>query len=298
MSILVDTAEETTVSLDDGVLSDKQPQAEEQTLAEQAKAETPAVDQAPDGFQMPEKFKDKSPEEIAKSYVELESFHGRQVNDLSNEVSHYRNLTDRFLSIEEKRQNDLQSAGPQTQEIEIDPAEFLQNPRRVMDEYYESRKAQDTEYKVLENRLNQIEGQLGQASMHQAHPDAQQVFASPEFAQWLQSNPQRAMLAQSAVQSGNTDLATYLLSEYKERQSLSQPSQVVTQDPLAAQQQNEIQAAQEVSTETSSTGNTAGESKPRFSRAKLVNLKINNPDEYERMNDQIVLAYHEGRVDP
>ncbi len=283
MSILVDTVEDQVVDLNQGVESDPKPQEE-----------APAQDQAAEP-ELPEKFQGKSLADVIEMYTNLESEYGRQ----GNQLGEYRTMTDRFLTIEEKRLDDLQKSGaPQPEEIKIDPTEFLSDPTRVMNEYYEQRKSQDTAYQALENRLNQLEGQLGQVQVAQTYEDVDQITADPQFHAWVKASPHRQGIAVNAIQNRDANSLSFLLSEWKERQALlnqGQPAQ--EQDPLQTQQQQEIQAAQQVSTETGSTGNATSSNKPRFSRAKLVQLKINNPDEYERMNDQIVLAYHEGRVD-
>jgi hypothetical protein len=277
MTILVEPSKEVTVDLNQGVESDPV---------------TPVVEPAADiaveaGFVMPDKFKDKTLEQVAQSYVELEKYQG----NLNNQLGDYRTMTDRFLSIEEKRVADLEQAG--VEKYEIDATDLLANPEKVLEEYFEHRKGNDPQYTELQSRLDRIEGQVGNSTLNDRHSDAEAVAGSPEFYAWVQEHPYRQGLAQQAVQNKDVDQLDYLLTEFK-GQNPSQPAD----NDSDAQQQNELQAARSVSTEsTSASGNTSAASSKRFSRRKLVQLKINNPEEYSAMSDEILMAYAQKRVD-
>lgn len=270
MTILVDSTEdEVTVDLN-------------QTAEPQAPAPQNEEPQAPE---VPDKFKGKSAEEIASAYTNLESELGR----LRNELGDYRNMTDRFLSIEEKRVADLEQAGEQT-EFKVDPTELLADPEKVLRDNYQHMKQLDPEYNELKSRLDRIEGHVSQSALQQSHADAVDITNSPEFHSWLGDNPYRAQIAQAAVANQDVAALDYLLTEFKGQSGRS------ASEGSAQQSVSETQQAAAVSMESSSSGNPAGTQK-RFSRRKLVQLKIQNPEEYAAMGQEILSAYAEGRVD-
>ena len=272
MSILIDQ-EDNEVNLNQGVEAD----------AEQAPAEEVAEEA---GFEMPDKLKGKSAEEIAAIYVAEQNY----VGDLRNQLGDYRSMTDRFLSMEEKRVADLEEAGADASTYEIDATELLSNPEKVLEEFYENRRAKDTAYVDLQERLNRIEGQVGTNALNERHSDAETITADPAFQQWVGAHPVRQSIAQSAVQNRDVDQLDYLLTEWKERNPGTAEASPTSRN------QNELRAAKSVVTESNSaSGNSSTSGKP-LSRRKLVQLKMNNPDEYSAMSEEILKAYAEGRV--
>jgi len=267
MGILVDQPVDVQVDLNQESEAENQKPQEEQQNARS----------------IPDKFKDKSAEEIAHAYQNLESELGR----MRNELGDYRSMTDRFLSLEEKRVADLGNA-EQSSRFEIDPTELLSNPEEVLDRYYEHRRGADETYAQMQARLDRLEGQVTTNSIQERHPDAADVANSPQFQSWLQEKSYRTRIAQAAVQNQDVEALDDLLTEFKGgvQQSPSQDSN----------KQNELAAAKAAGTESSSTGTTVNTGK-RFSRRKLVELKMRNPDEYAARSAEILRAYAEKRVD-
>jgi hypothetical protein len=274
MSILVDTVEEELNDLNQGVESTPTPAKEEPIVSTKEL----------DDFTVPDKFKGKTAEEIARSYVELEKYQGQ----LNNQLGDYRSMTDRFLSLEEKRVADLETAEPT--EDEIDPTELLANPGKVLNDYYEKRRENDPAYNQLQERLDRIEGQVGTSVIQQKHQDAVEIANSPEFNEWLGANNFRARIAQDAAANQDVEALDYLLTEYKQDNG-------VTEAPQSTQKESEVKRAKSVVTESTSSGNASVKTDKRFSRRKLVNLKMHNPDEYAARSEEILLAYAQGRVD-
>jgi hypothetical protein len=276
MGILVDTLDDEFASLNPGVESDPKPAGQEPIVSTKELNE----------FTIPEKFKGKTAEEIAQSYVELERHQG----SLNNQLGDYRSMTDRFLSIEEKRVADLETT--EQEEFEIDPTELLANPGKVLDEYYEHRSAQDPNQATLLARLDQLEGQVGQSALANKHDDATKVLSTPEFQAWVGEDSFRGRIAQQAVASKDVEALDYLLTQFKGTSSTAQADTA-----NESGQQSEVSRAQSVATESSSSGNASASSEKRFSRRKLVHLKMTNPDEYSARSDEILLAYAQKRVD-
>ena len=274
MSILVESNEE-TVDLNQGVESSTQ------TPETKGDETTAAGDKSQ--VQIPEKFANKTTEEIVAAYTNLESELGR----MRNELGDYRSMTDRFLSIEEKRMEDLGKASSED-DFHIDPTDLLADPKKVLEDFYETRRAKDPVYAEMQERLNRIESSFGNQNLSQKHPDTEQIVNDPQFQKWIQDNPYRTRIAQEAVQNNDTDAVDYLLTEWKERAGASSSS--------SDHQSSELETARRVSTESASSGTTANKGK-RFSRRRLVELKIRNPEEYAARSEEILRAYAEGRVD-
>ena len=263
------------------ILVDPQSEEVQVTLnqeAEQAEPQQEEVQPENEGFVMPDKFKEKSAEEIAQSYLELEKAYGQR----SNELGEYRNLTDRILTLEEKRQSDLGGNAPQ--DFQIDPTELLADPNKVLEDFYEHRRSQDPAYAQLQERLDRIEGQVTQTHLEKAHPDAAQLAGSPEFQSWVRSSPYRVRIAQNAVQAQDVEALDYLLTEYKSGKASNQT------------QNSNVSRAAAVSTESSTSGSPITSAK-RFSRRELINMKISDPEQYRAREKEIFAAYAEGRVD-
>jgi len=252
-------------------------------------SKSPATKEA-ESFEVPEKFKGKSAEEIAKSYIELEREFGRVRND----VGEYRSLTDRLLAIEEKRVSDLEGAGGKAADSDftIDPTELLTNPRETLEKWYEHRVKADPVYQKNQERLDRIEGQYDQKEITSAHPDAADITNSPEFHSWVQEHPVRLGIARTAVEKRDITSLDYLLTEYKSKKG-------TTTEPEPKKQDSEADLARRVVTEKASSGSptsTRFTGTEVFSRRKLIDLKIRNPEEYSAMQDRILSAYAEGRV--
>lgn len=238
---------------------------------------------------IPEKFKGKSAADIARSYVELEKELGRTRND----VGEMRSLTDRLLQIEEKRVRDLEGAGGKAEEdFNIDPAQLLSNPRETLEKWYEVRRNKDPVFQEVQQRLARIEGHVVEQEIKSAHEDADQITADPEFHNWVKGHPVRLNIAQSAIQHKDVQSLDYLLTEYKRDKGASAA-------PERRQSNPEVETVRRITTEKASSGSPTDARKTSdqvFSRRKLIKLKIENPEEYSAMQDQILRAYAEGRV--
>jgi hypothetical protein len=272
MSLLVDTK--------DGVVVNQ---------ISDATVEKPQNEQTEKPFTVPEKFQGKTAEEIARAYVELE----RHTGQLRNEIGDYRSMTDRLLTIEEKRVSDLKGAGGTVQEDEfnIDPTELLTNPKETLKKWYEAQREKDPVFQEVRQRLDRVEGRVNHNDLQSAHADAEQITSSPEFLDWVKEQPFRLRIAQSAVQAQDVQALDYLLTEYKG----DKPQGTKTE----TKRDSEVDRAKKVTTETASSGVPVQRGKTSdevFSRRKLIQLKLTNPNEYADLSERILAAYAEGRV--
>ena len=237
-------------------------------------------------FAMPDKFKNKSAEEIAQVYLEEQHYRG----ELQNQLGEYRQMTDRLLNLEEKRTSDLEKGGAEDIEsYDIDPTDLLSNPKEVLDAYLEQRLSQDDRTHDLQERLDRIERQTVQEQFQSKHNDAAQLVADDQFVNWVNSNPYRSNMAAQAVTNQDYNSLDYLLTDYKERFSSGE-----TEAP-STQKAKELSRAKSVVTESSSSGGSSNRSKV-YSRREIVNLKVTKPEEYRQRADEFTQAYQEGRV--
>ena len=235
----------------------------------------PVVNESP-SFEVPDKFKGKSKEEIAESYVNLEKEAGRR----ANEVGELRKLTDQIL-----QQQVAQGAAPQQNEQvnEVGFDDFIDNPAAAVDQAL----ANNPRLKALEENLINQRGLAAKAQILERHSDVDEIMASPEFQTWITETPTRSKLLQEAHASQDVDLASDVFTMYKQTRQTATEEARVERDSIAKADLKK--AAVETGTAPAST-------KPRYKRSDLIRLKIEQPNRYEAMSAQIRLAYAEGRV--
>jgi uncharacterized protein YukE len=231
------------------------------------------------------RFAGKSTEEIVNMYRNLESHSGRLASQLGETKQALNQI------ILEKRTTDIRQNGGNVEPVKIQPTDLMVNPTEAIDRLLENRLSQRPELSSLQQRLNQLEAQLGQTQLMTRHPNAQTEAVDPAFQAWAQQTPLRQKLLADAV--NNPYAAEALLTEWE----TSKPTSQVTTQTNSAQK-----LAQRVSLESGSTGSESGSGPNRsarvFKRNDLIRLRQTNPDLYESdaYQKEIVKAYREGRV--
>mgnify|MGYP007063680417 CR=1 FL=1 len=260
-------AEEQVLILDKNVQDavDAQNELEEQQVAAEPENKEPE-------YEVPDKFKDKSIQDVSKSYEELEKKLGRQAQELGDT----RKLADDLLrqELEKNRQTQAQQ--------EEQPKEFdYDNPLESV------RKMIQQELRPVRDELKANQDISTRDKLVQQHPDYMDIAASPEFSDWVNSSPIRADLYRRANDQLEYNAAVELLDTWKALNPKKEaPSKAETQK-VTKQKINEL------STESGSTGQTSTKT---FSRRELINLRATNPNKYYEMADEIRQAYSEGRV--
>jgi len=247
----------------------------EEALVEDTQAETEVVEPS-----IPSKFAGKSQQEIIDSYTNLEKELGRK----AQEVGELRKLSDSFLQAEVARKNNPQDNTP-LETKDNDDVDFFDDPNKAVN-------------KMIENHprfqeFQQFQAQQAQAGakaqLEQKHPDFTDVVQDKAFQEWVQDSPIRMQMFQAA-DSYNFDAANELLSNWKDRSMISK-----TQEVKQQAETNRKDALKAGSTESrSSSGSSAGGK--TYRRADLIRLKMENPNRYEALEDDIFAAYADGRV--
>jgi hypothetical protein len=245
---------------------------EKEELSEFDIVEQKTSKKAEDKSELPEIYRDKSLEEVVKMHQDQVKMIGRQ----AQEVGEIRKLADELI-----KQN-LSSRQQQTR-VEEPEVDFFENPQkavqRTVDSHPDIIAARQA---TLEMKRAQIQQKLAQE-----HPDFGDIAKNEDFANWVKSSPVRIDLFKKADADFDYDSANELLSTYKELRSVKQKQ---TSDAGEATRKQNLKA---VGVDVGGSGES---SKRVYRRADLIRLKMQDPNRYEALSDEIMQAYQEGRV--
>jgi hypothetical protein len=227
---------------------------------------------------IPDKFKDKSLEDVIHSYEELERAMGRK----NNEVGELRKLTDEFLKQSlNSNAGEKQDSAPATLEMD----DLLDDPNKAINEAINS----NPRLKQLEEQLAEARRAESQKWFESKHPDGQEIVASPEFQDWVSQSIIRQKLLIEANNNYDYNMADELLSTYKELKG------VKAKEVSAESKAKREKALKDAAVETGSTGQAP---KKIYKRADLMKMMTYNRDAYDDpvFQAELAKAYKEGRV--
>jgi len=222
-------------------------------------------------YQIPSKFQNKSVEDVAKYYSELEKSYGKQAQELGNA----RKLADQLV----QRELDSKTAEP----TKVDePVEFdYDNPIESIG------KLVDQRLKPVTDKLTKADSYSVEQQLKSKHPDFVEVVATPEFNDWVNSSNVRMDLYSRANNNLDLEAADELLINYKAQ------NPTVSTASIDDKERNVQSRVADMTTESGSSGQT---STKVFKRKEIINLRTQNPTKYWEMADEIRQAYVEGRV--
>ena len=227
------------------------------------------IEQKPE---LPEKYRDKSLDDIVRMHQEAEKLIGKQ----AQEVGEVRKLADELI-----KQN-LGSRQQQTRQEEPE-VDFFENPQkavqRTVDNHPDIMAARQA---TLEMKRSQIQQRLAQT-----HPDFGDIARDQDFANWVKSSPVRIKIFEQADAGYDFDSANELLSTYKQLRSVKQKQ---------VSDEGEVTRKQNLKAVGVDVGGSGESSKKVYRRADLIRLKMQDPNRYEALSDEIMVAYQEGRV--
>jgi hypothetical protein len=251
------------------MLIDKEDEMPSELDAEEAKLDA-VIDQGKP--ELPDRYRNKSLEDIVKMHQEAEKVIGRQ----AQEVGEVRKLADELI-----KQN-LSSKQQPIAEVEPE-VDFYEDPQKAV------RKTIESHPDIVEARraAAELRALQTQQKLAQAHPDFDQVVRDEGFVNWVKSSPIRLDLFKRADAEFDFDSANELLSTYKELRGIQtkQATQQASTDRQKTMKSVQVDA-----------GGTGESSKRVYRRADLIRLKMNDPARYDALSDEIMLAYQEGRV--
>lgn len=235
---------------------------------------------------IPEKYRGKSLQDIIEMHRNAEAALGRA----HNEVGQVRRLADELLGI-----NRAATAGPRAETAParkpITPDDILADPEKAVVSV--AKEVADTRASSAEERLARMEYELSLARFEQKHPKFKETMEDTGFREWVQRSPLRQRMAYAATQ-GDFVAADELFSLYGEVSS-SQPANPEPSEPSPSDQARKATLTRPGGSTAARVVNTQT-GKPIWSRAKLLEMRMNNPEEFERLQPQILEAYAEKRV--
>jgi hypothetical protein len=231
--------------------------------------------------EIPEKYKNKSLDEIVRMHQEAEKLIGRQ----AQEVGEVRKLADSLLKQQLEAKHDRQPEPAQ----EID---WFEDPQKAINQALESNPVlrQLQEQQVVQAQRAALD------SIEKTHPDFVSVAQSEDFQQWIASSKVRQRLYADA-NNYDVDSALELLDNYKSLRGLKQQKEETSKAADEALKKTDSEgrtkALKAAAVQQGGTGETG---KPVYRRADLIRLRMQDPTRYESMADEILNAYAEGRV--
>jgi hypothetical protein len=119
------------------------------------------------------------------------------------------------------------------------------------------------------------------------YPDLEKTVQDPNFAEWIKGSRVRSELYNRAEVEFDYDAAKELLGTWSDKQDrvakIAETSKI--------DKDNQLKAAS-----VGSKGNNEPVSKKKYRRSDIIKLMQTDPDKYDALSDEIMLAYQEGRV--
>lgn len=223
---------------------------------------------------LPEKYQNKSLEDIVQMHQEAEKLLGKQ----SSEVGELRGVVDDYI------QAQLANQQAPVQQQEEDDTDFFVDPQAAVSRAIENHPSIREANQVTQN----YKKQTALSQLQSKHPEMSDIVQDANFAEWIKSSKIRTQLFVQADQQYDYDAADELFSLWKERASVAQ--QTVEVEKQARKQQ----------VKSASTGNARGtgqtQRKKIYRRADIIKLMKTDPERYSAISEEIFQAYAEGRV--
>lgn len=247
-------------------------------VASDATEESTPTEATTEAEELPEKYRGKSPAEIARMHQELEQRFGQQ----GNEVGQLRKTLDEFVLSKLKEGTNNQP----DPEPELTDDDFFARPTEALNRAL----ATNPEIKQLKEMAQQQRNQTLQAQLINKHSDFQEILKSSDFQSWIESSPIRTRMLKEADVNYDIAIADELFTEYKN-----------TRKAVADEVVDNERTARRVEVKKASTGTAKGAPAGRssakiFRRQDIVELMRTNPTRYEALAPEIRRAYAEGRV--
>ena len=250
-------------------LSEEMEKPKEEPEQEANETETEAKETTPD---IPDKYKDKSLEDVVRMHQEAEKLLGKQ----SSEVGDLRKSVDELLKV--KLSEDAKSPNKK-EEPELD---FYEDPKGSVSKAVENSETMIQMKELLAKQQQQeVMGRIAEK-----HPDFESIVKNENFVNWVSKSEVRTELFQRADKY-DFNAADELLSNWKEIKGIVEKTESINEKDRKLQ----LKAA-------STGGKGSGEPMSRkiYRRSEIVNLMINDPQRYQANVDVFDKAYAEGRV--
>ena len=222
---------------------------------------------------LPEKYRNKSLKDIIAMHQESEKLIGKQ----GNEVGELRRTVDDFIKTQTSR--NLKT----DEEPELSDDDFYSDPiqatKRAIDEHPAIR---DAKQQAIAMKQATVQNQIASK-----YPNFREIATSEEFGNWVNASKVRLELYNRAQDQFDFDSADELLSTWIERQEYTK--KVTDTSKLDREQQLK-------SADMGTSGATESTSKKKYRRSDIIKLMQTDPDRYDSMANEIMIAYRENRV--
>jgi hypothetical protein len=255
---------------DDELGNDSEISAVEELQAAQAAKQE--VSEPP--VNIPDKYRGKSVEDIVRMHQEAEKLIGKQ----AQEVGEVRRLADELLK--QQLAQKPQAQPKEEPEVELD---FFEDPKLAVQKAV----ASHPDVLAAKQAAAQMKQLQTQALLAKKHPDFADVVRDGDFVEWVKASPLRLNMFAMADSQYDFTAADELISTFKQIRGVKQ-----TQVTDSAKQTRDAQ----MKTAMVNTAGTGETSKKVYRRADLIRLRLENPDRYDALQDEIMKAYSEGRV--
>ena len=236
---------------------------------QQQEQETQATQSEPD---IPEKYQNKSAQELVQMHQEAEKLLGRQ----SSEVGELRKVVDNYIQAQ-------LTPAPQQQE-QVEEVDFFTDPEKAVAQAIQNH----PKIKEAESASQQYKMQTALTALKANHPDMESILQDTKFAEWIEASKVRTKLFVAADKQYDYEAADELFNLWKERQQMI--GQAAT-----AEKQSRKQAVKNAST-GSASGSSESSPKKIYRRADIIKLMKEDPNRYAALQDEIMRAYAEKRV--
>jgi hypothetical protein len=231
--------------------------------------------------EVPEKYKGKSLDEIVKMHQEAEKLIGRQ----AQEVGEVRKLADSLLKQQLEPKHD-------TQPVKAQEIDWYEDPEKAVNQALEKNPI----LKQLQEQQAQQALLSARAEVEKVHPDFLTIVQSEDFVEWVKQSKMRIQMVQQA-ENYDVDAALELLGNYKSLKNVqTQKADTTKAADDVLQKDNNDARSKALKTAAVQQGGTGESTKPIYRRADLIRLRMQDPNRYESMADDILQAYAEGRV--
>jgi hypothetical protein len=255
---------------------------EEQTTSLEATQAQPEPEVTQQEAEVPEKYKGKSLDEIVRMHQEAEKLIGRQ----AQEVGESRKLLDQFIKQQLEQKHDTQ------QPVKAQEIDWFEDPAKAVNQAVENNPI----LKQLQEQQAQQAQLVALQTIEKAHPDYLEIAQSEDFAQWVQGSKVRMGIFAKA-NNYDVDSALELLETYKSLRNVkTQKAEQVKAADESLKKTEADNRSKALKTAAVQEGGTGESSKPVYRRADLIRLRMQDPQRYESMADDILAAYNEGRV--
>lgn len=222
---------------------------------------------------LPEKYRNKSLKDIIAMHQESEKLIGKQ----GNEVGELRRTVDDFIKTQTSR--NLKT----DEEPELSDNDFYSDPIQATKRAIEEHPAiRDAKQQAIAMKQATVQNQIASK-----YPNFREIATSEEFGNWVNASKVRLELYNRAQDQFDFDSADELLSTWIERQEYTK--KVTDTSKLDREQQLK-------SADMGTSGATESTSKKKYRRSDIIKLMQTDPDRYDSMANEIMIAYRENRV--